>query len=128
MRRIIVSDEMEIEVLWRIAIDGAQEAQKLLMTMPIHARADDLSARHVERSEQRRRAVSLVIMGHGSGSALFHRQAGLSAIERLYLALLVDRQNQRFVGRVQIEAHDIGDFLGEIRIARQLECSHKMRF
>ena len=41
MRRIIVSDEMEIEVLWRIAIDDAQEAQKLLMTMPVHALADD---------------------------------------------------------------------------------------
>jgi hypothetical protein len=90
VRRVIVSDEMEIEVLWRVAIDGAQEAQELLMTMPVHALADDVSARHVERGEQCRRAVPLVIMGHGSGSTLFHRQAGLSAIERLYLALLVD--------------------------------------
>jgi hypothetical protein len=32
--------------------------------------------------------MALVIMGHGSGTALLHRQAGLSAIERLDLRLL----------------------------------------
>jgi hypothetical protein len=39
-------------------------------------------------SKQRGRAMALVIMGHGSGTALLHRQAGLSAIERLDLRLL----------------------------------------
>jgi hypothetical protein len=42
----------------------------------------------------------------------------LSAVERLYLALLIDRQNQCFVGRVQIEPHDICDLLREFGIAR----------
>ena len=116
MRGVVVDDAgMEVEVLGRIAIDGAQEAHELLMTMAIHARGDDRAAGNVERGEQRRRAVST--WNHGSRFRLgpFSRAGRVGAIERLELALLVDRQNQRVVGRVQIEAHDIGDFLGEIQ-------------
>jgi hypothetical protein len=42
----------------------------------------------------------------------------LRSIERLDLALLVDRENQRLIGRVEIETDDIGDLLVKIGIAR----------
>ena len=37
--------------------------------------------------------MSLVVVREGCGAALLHRQAGLSSVERLDLALLVNRQN-----------------------------------
>ena len=56
------------------------------MTVPVE---------HVEGGKQRGRAVPLVVVGHGAGAPLLHRQAGLGAVERLDLALLVDRQHDR---------------------------------
>src|SRR6516165_6885020 len=35
--RVVVDDEMQIEAFRRIAVDGAQEAQELLMAMAAHA-------------------------------------------------------------------------------------------
>ena len=44
---------------------------------PVVAHGDHLALERVEGSEQGRRAVPLVVMGHGSAAALLHRQAGL---------------------------------------------------
>ena len=54
------------------------------------------------------------------------RQARLRAVERLDLALLVDAQHHRLVRRVQVEPHDIDDFLLEVRIVRDLELGRAM--
>jgi hypothetical protein len=40
---------------------------------------------------------------HRPVAALLHRQPGLSAVERLDLRLLVERQHLRVLGRVDIE-------------------------
>ncbi len=89
--------------------------------------ADDEAALHIERGKQRGRAVALVVVGHGAGAALLHRQARLGAVERLDLALLIDAQHQRLVRRVQIEADDIGDLLLELRVVGDLERLDEMR-
>ena len=86
-----------------------------------------VSVENVERGEQRRRAVPLVVMGHGAGAALLHGQAGLGAVERLDLRLLVDRQHHRMSRRIDIQANDIGEFLGECRVVRQLEAPPAVR-
>src|SRR5271165_6507203 len=80
---VVVDDQVQIERFGRVAIDGAQEAQELPMTMPRHAFADDLASGDVERCEQGRRSVSLVVVGHRAGAALLQRQSRLRAIERL---------------------------------------------
>ena len=54
-------------------------------------------------------------------------QPRLRAVERLNLTLLIDRENERLVRRIEIEADDIGDLLGKIGIARQLELFFQMR-
>jgi ABC-type sugar transport system ATPase subunit len=59
---VIIADEMQIEILRRVAVDGAQEAQESLMPMPVHAFADDLAAGHVERGEQRGGSMPLVVV------------------------------------------------------------------
>ena len=70
--------------------------------------------------------MTLVIVGHGPGAALLHRQAGLGAVERLDLRLLVERQYHRMGWRIDIEADDLGELLGEGRVVRQLEAAPAM--
>ena len=53
---------------------------------------------HVERGEQGGRAVALVVVGHGPAFSGLQRQAGLGAVERLDLALLVDRRTTAWAG------------------------------
>jgi len=69
---------------------GDRETDEFLMAMALHVVADDRSVEDVHSCEQGGRPVPLAIMGHGSGAAPLHRQAGLSAIECLDLALFVD--------------------------------------
>ena len=88
-------------------LDGVEEADELLMAMALHVAADHRAVEHVHGREQRRRAVALVVVGHGSGAALLHRQAGLGAVERLDLALFVDRQDDGVRRRIDIEPDDV---------------------
>ena len=60
--------------------------------------ADDRAVEHVEGGEQGCCAVALVIMGHGPGAALLHRQTRLGPVERLDLAFLVDAEHQACAG------------------------------
>ena len=89
------------------------------MPVALHAAADDRAVEHVERGEQRGGAVALVVVGHGAGAALLHRQAGLGAVERLDLALLVDRQHDGMGRRIDIEPDDVAQLVG--RTAGSLE-------
>ncbi len=66
-------------------------------------------------------------MGQRVEPTRVNRQALLRAVQRLNLALLVDRQDHRIVGRIEIEPHNIDDFLGELGIVRQLEGARQMR-
>src|SRR5580658_3974947 len=91
------------------------------MAMARHALADDGAVEDIERREQRRRAVADVIMGHRSGPTLLDRQARLGAVERLDLALLVDREHEAVRRRVEVKADDIAQFGGKERVAAELE-------
>jgi hypothetical protein len=44
--------------------------------------------------------VTFVVVGHRSSTARLHRQTRLGAVERLDLALLVDREDDRMGGRI----------------------------
>ena len=92
---------------WHLGLDGIEEADELLVPVALHIAADDGPIEDVEGREQRGRAMTLVVVGHRPGAALLHRQAGLSAVERLDLALLIDRENDGMGGRIDIEADDV---------------------
>ena len=51
-----------------LGLDGVEEADELLMPVALHVPADHRAVEDVERREQRRGAVPLVIVGHGAGS------------------------------------------------------------
>jgi len=112
----------------RLAVDLFQECQKLRGAMTGQTFADDHVARHVEACKRPRRPVTLVIMGHGAGSALLHRQARLCAVKGLDLALLVDGKHQRLGRRIAIKTHDIRDFRGKFGIFGDFETAHEMGF
>jgi len=45
-----------------------------------------------------------------------HRQQRLGAVERLNLAFLIDTDDQRLLGWIQIKPYDIAYFLDKLRI------------
>ena len=108
-------------------LDAVEEADELLVPVTLHALADDRAVQDVQGREQRGRAMSDIVMGHRTGAALLHRQAGLGAVERLDLGFLVDRQHKAVGRRVEIEPDDIAELGGEGRVLGQLEATHPMR-
>jgi len=50
--------------------------------------------------------MPLVVMGHRAGAPFLDRQPGLGAVERLDLALLIDREHDRVRRRIDVEPDD----------------------
>jgi hypothetical protein len=124
---VIVDDEMQIEADGSLAVDLPEERQEFVCPVAGQAFADDPAGRHIERGEERRRAIALVVMGHRPGAALFQGQAGLRPVERLNLAFLVDGQHERLLRRIEIEADDVLNLFEEIGVVGDLEALHLMR-
>jgi hypothetical protein len=82
---------------------------------------------HIERGEQRQRAMALVVVAAPFGLSGPHRQQRLRPVERLDLALLVDAQHYGAIRRIEVEPDDIAHLLYKQRIARQLEGLAAMR-
>ena len=119
--RVIVENDVNQLPGRHICLDGIEKADELLMSVALHAAADDLAFEHVEGGEQRGRAVALIIVGHGLAAALLDWQSRLGAVKGLNLRLLVDRQHDG-VGRwVDVQADDVTRFAGKGGIVGELE-------
>src|SRR3981081_1242698 len=64
--------------------------------------------------------IPIQVMRHRAGPAPFQRQAGLGAVERLDLALLVDREHDGMRRRIDIKPDDVAQLGDELRVGRQL--------
>jgi hypothetical protein len=86
---VIVEDGVDGLARGDLALNCVEKANELLVSMALHVAADHGS---IEDVDGRSKAVvpCRLVMGHRSGAALFHRQPGLGAVERLDLALFVD--------------------------------------
>ena len=124
---VVVDDDMDRLFLGHSGLDDVQKPDELLMAMALHALANHLALKDIERREQGGDAMALVIMGYGASAPLLHRQTRLGAIKRLNLALLIDRQDNGVVGRIDVEADDLVQFGGKLRIVGQLELTHPVR-
>jgi hypothetical protein len=114
---VVVEHEVHVELGWHLVVDRLQEPLELERAVTGVQRADHLAAGRVERGEQARSAVALVVVR----AALRHaRQQRLAAIERLNLGLLVDAQHQRALRRVQVQADDVSHLLDEQRVLGEL--------
>jgi hypothetical protein len=108
-------------------LDAVEEADELLVAVPLHALADHGAVENIQRREQGCGAVADIVVRHGPGAALLHRQAGLGPVEGLDLGLLVDRQHHGMRRRVEIEPDHVPELGGERWIFGQLEAAHPMR-
>ena len=124
---VIVEDHVNKFSGRHLRLDSIQEADELLVTMALHTSANDLAFEHVESSEQRRCSMALVVMGHRTGAAFLHRQAGLGAVEGLDLRLLIDRKDDGMGGRVDIEPDNIAQLVDELRVVGELELLDPVR-
>src|SRR3984957_13008258 len=121
MGGVVVEDDVNYLASRNLDLDGIQETNELLMTMALHVATDDSAVEDVQRGEQGRGAVALVIVRHGAEPTLLQRQARLGAVEGLDLGLLVDRQHDGVGRRIDIESDHIAQLGDELRIVRELE-------
>ena len=121
MRAVVVQDQMKIQPAWRLAVEVAHKLQEFLVPMTRITGADNRPLQHVERCKQRCRPVTLVVTGHRSTATFFHRQPRLGPVQGLNLRLLINAQNQRFLGGIQIKPDDVGQLFHEPLIFRHLE-------
>src|SRR6266568_1134116 len=128
VRGVVIHDEMHFAVRRRLSLDEAQEAQPFLVPVLAHAGSHHSPVQGIEGGKQRGRAMPLIVVGHGLALAFFQRQAGLSPIQGLDLALFIQRQDQGVLGRVQIQPHDLFQLLGKLRVVTELETPYPMRF
>jgi len=127
MRSIVVQDQMEIQPPGRLAVDLTQKLQIFLVTMPRVTTANNRPLQDVQRREQRRRPVPLIVMGHRPTPAFLHRQPRLSPVQGLNLRLLINAQNQRFLGGIQVKPDHIGELLHKPSVFRQFKGLDSMR-
>ena len=97
------------------------------MAVTRHAAADHRPLQDAQGGEQRRRPMPDIVVGHCPGLAGFDRQARLSAIERLNLALLIHRQHDGVARRGHVEADNRLQFGEEVGIAALLKGAQAMR-
>ncbi len=75
VRGVVVEDDVKIEVRSGPLLHLPHEAEELLVPVPGHAFVDHLPGGHIPRREQRRRPVPLVVVRHGTATALLERKA-----------------------------------------------------
>ena len=121
VRRVVVENQMDVEVARHGRVDRVEEAAEFARAMPRVTFADDAAGPHIERGKQRRRAMAHVVVRVPLGLPRPQRQDRRAAIERLNLRLLIDAQDQGAVRRMQIQPDDVADLLDEQRVLRQLE-------
>ena len=127
MGGIIVEDDMDRLASRDLALDSIEEADEFEVAVALHAAADHGSVEYAEGGEQGGGAVPLVVVRHGLAASRLDRQSGLSAVERLDLALFINRQHHRMGRRIDIEPDNVRQLGGKARIARALEGAQPMR-
>ena len=103
-----------------------EKADEFLVAMPLHIAADHGPVEHVERCKERG-AIALIIMRRRPGPSLLERQAGLRAVKRLDLALLVEREDDRVGRRRDIKADDVAELVNKLGIVGKLELPNAVR-
>src|SRR5258708_15853976 len=86
---IVVDDDVDGLFLGYSRLDDVQKPDELLMAMALHALANNLALKDIERREQGRDAMALVVICHGSGAPLLPRQPRRGATAGLDLPLLI---------------------------------------
>ena len=130
----VVEDDMD----GRIRVCGndvVHEVEKIDAPSALLVRGRHLAGGHFEGGKQRRGAVSLVIVTmSGQRPPVRKLQIALGALQRLDRGLFVNADDDRVLGRCQVEPDHIGglgDELGiiaqDLRPARSIFCARRKR-
>ena len=93
---------MDVESFRNTGIDVTQEGEELLMTVPWLTACENLTGGDIEGGEQRGRAMTEVVVGDAFNIAESHGEDRLSALKSLNLGLLIDREHDGMVGRIEV--------------------------
>lgn len=118
---IVVSDQMQGLARGDLAINQTQERQPFLVPMARPAGGDDRAFGNIQGGKERGGAMALVVVRHRAAATGLEGQAGLGAIQRLDLAVLIHAQDHGMLRRVQIQAHHVLQFVLEVRIPAELK-------
>ena len=121
MRGVIVGDQMQGLALGDLPINYTEEPQPFLVPMAWQAGGDDGALGDIQGGKERGGAMALIIRRHRAAATGLERQAGLCAVQGLDLAFLIHTQDDGMLGRVQIQAHHIRQFLLELRVPTELK-------
>jgi hypothetical protein len=92
-------------------LDQVEKLAELRRSVPLMKLGDHFAGLRVERGEQRRGAVSFVVMRPALHLSRLQRQQRLGAVECLDLRLLIDAEHRGMRRRIQIQADDVANFL-----------------
>src|SRR4030095_10806691 len=94
-------------------LNSIEKLPKFFAPMSAMDLTDDSSCFYFQSSKQRRRAVPGVVMTTAFRLTGPHGKHRLRSIQRLDLRFFVDAQHQGPVGWIQIQPHDVSNFLDE---------------
>ena len=124
--RVVVDDQMQVQVWWGLFVDLPQELEPLLMAMTLHARTDHFTLKEFQCGKKSGGAIAFVVMSHGATASLFEGQTWLGSVEGLDLGFLINAQDESMIGRVHVEAHHILNLLYKMLVIAQLEGPRQM--
>ena len=124
MRRVVIDNQMNIELGWHIRLNVPEEIKELLMAMSSFAAGDNVTGCDIQRCKQRRPAVTNIVVRDAFVIPPSPKEQRLSSIQSLYLTLLVDTQHHSVIWWIQIQADDIAYLLNEEGISGQLEVAN----
>jgi len=118
----VVEDDMNLGSGLDPFGDEIEEGEEFRRAVTRDHLAGDLSGGDIEGRHQACSIVALVVVSAGLGMAVLHRQGRLPPSQCPDLCLLVRRDDDSVVGRVDVEADDVADLQLEPRVAGDLEC------
>jgi hypothetical protein len=127
MRRVVVHNQMNIELSRNGAIDMLQEFDELFMPVTGQATLNDFPRERVESGEQGRCPVSSVFVRLTRRGAFPQRQDRRSSLQSLNAALFVDTQDDRIGRWIHVQPDDIPELINEVRVRAKLEVLNSMR-
>ncbi len=121
VRPIVVQDHVDVQALRNLAVNLAQELQKLHVPVARVARPDHFTLEYIQGREKAGSAVAFVVVGHRPAAPPLQWQSGLRPVQRLNLRLLVHAQHHRFVRRVQVYPNHVRQFFDESLVLGEFE-------
>jgi hypothetical protein len=123
VRPVVVQHDVDLDTgsPLDLGVDLVEELEELPLPVPPVALADHRPGGHIQRGERRGRPIADVVGSPPPGLAGRHRQRRLGAVQRLYLALLIDRQDDGVLRRAHVQTDHVADLLDEVGIGGEFE-------